>query len=340
VTQEDDLVDSDNNVYLSKVLLFSNGSSQVAQELRSLTETNVSSNCINTIGMFPVISRCRTSLGEICLSVWIISNAERFANFRTGYFSGASHSIILIQEDEDISNIHELLRISPQGLPVTLLKVEKNCDEDNLEELPVIYPDNFSNNEQHRTIVLQKINDLNKIDKVFSAIGLKITNDIISGEYETYSPQLNQTYNIHKLYNKRSFDKASELVSRLGYILNKDGTVEITKGEFTFTIDFYRNSVKCTMTNCLHCSRKCVHSRKLCIVEKEKGFANFGSIDNLRSLAILYAIHDGNFTRLMGDNPREDVQYQLERLKQLYLKNCVHEKNLELFPFLTKRKER
>ena len=307
----------DENIYLSKILLFTKDSHRIAEQLKDYSESTVSTNCINTIGMYPLISRIETPLGILCMSIWIISDDQRFEQFRMAYYSGSSHSIILKTKEEDNESLSELFVITPQGVPTTILTINDNENIDLSENL---------NQDNRRTIYYKSIEDLSLLANVFNDVGHKIADDIASGEYQTFAPQLVKPSKIFKLYNKKSFEKVQDLVGKLGYTLQDTGVVTLTKDIFTFDIDFYRNQVKAKITNCLTCEKHCKHYRKLCVVEEDQGFSNFVHFDNLRALAILYSIHDGNFSTLAGARPRENMKYQLEKLKTLYEVNCPHYK--------------
>ncbi len=317
---------SDENIYLSKVLLFTQDAIELAENLKAFSESTVNTNCLNTIGMYPLIFRLDTPLGKLCMSIWIINDSPRFNRFRMAYYAGSSHSIILRRDQEDNENISNLYSLTPQGVPTTILSVG-NSFENSENVLPDSIPD-----EEHRSpIYLKKINELQTISAVFTEIGMKISQDILSGEYQTFSPQLIKPSNVFKLYNKKSFDKAQTLVKRLGYNLQESGIVTIIKDGFTFDIDFYRNQVKAFISSCLDCEKGCKHYRKLCVIEEDQGFSNFIHFDNLRALAILYSIHDGNFVNLTGARKREDIDYQLKKLRSLYEVNCEFHKDEQSF---------
>ncbi len=317
---------SDENIYLSKVLLFTQDAFALAENLKAFSESTVSTNCLNTIGMYPLIFRLETPLGKLCMSIWIINDSPRFNQFRMAYYSGSSHSIILCRDQEENENISNLYSLTPQGVPSTILKVG-NDFENSENTLPDSIPD-----EGHRSpIYFKTISELQSISEVFNEIGMKIAQDILSGEYQTFSPQLIKPSNVFKLYNKKSFDKAQTLVKRLGYNLQENGVVTIIKDGFTFDIDFYRNQVKAFISSCLDCEKGCKHYRKLCVIEEDQGFSNFIHFDNLRALAILYSIHDGNFGNLTGARKREDIDYQLKKLRSLYEVNCDFHKDEQSF---------
>ncbi len=317
---------SDENIYLSKVLLFTQNAIALAENLKSFSESTVSTSCLNTIGMYPLIFRLVTPLGKLCMSIWIINDSPRFNQFRMAYYSGSSHSIILCRDQEENENISNLYSLTPQGVPSTILKVG-NDFENSENTLPDSIPD-----EEHRSpIYFKTISELQSISAVFNEIGMKIAQDILSGEYQTFSPQLIKPSNVFKLYNKKSFDKAQTLVKKLGYVLQENGIVTIIKDGFTFDIDFYRNQVKAFISSCLDCEKGCKHYRKLCVIEEDQGFSNFIHFDNLRALAILYSIHDGNFVNLTGARKREDINYQLKKLKSLYEINCEFHKDEQSF---------
>jgi hypothetical protein len=317
---------SDENIYLSKVLLFTQDAIALAENLKDYSESTVSTNCLNTIGMYPLIYRLETPLGKLCMSIWIINDSPRFNQFRMAYYSGSSHSIILCKNQEDYDNITRLYSLIPQGVPTTILSLGNNIviSENQL-------PDSIPSEEHRSPILFNSINKLESISNVFNDIGMKIAQDILSGEYQTFSPQLIKPSNIFKLYNKKSFDKAHSIVQRLGYNLQENGIVTIIKDGFTFDIDFYRNQVKAYITSCLNCEKGCKHYRKLCVIEEDQGFSNFIHFDNLRALAILYSIHDGNFVTLTGVRKREDIEYQLKKLRSLYEVNCEFHKDEQVF---------
>ncbi|NHJ31323.1 MAG: hypothetical protein FK732_00530 [Asgard group archaeon] len=317
---------SDENIYLSKILLFTQDPIDLAENLKIFSESTVDTNCLNTIGMYPLIFRLETPLGKLCMSIWIINDSPRFNQFRMAYYSGSSHSIILCKNQGEYENISDLYTLTPQGVPITLLSVG-NSFESSENILPNSIPD-----EEHRSpIYFDKINELESISTVFNEIGLKIAQDILSGEYQTFSPQLVKPSNIYKLYNKKSFDKAQNLVNRLGYNLQENGIVTLVKNGFTFEIDFYRNEVKVYLSSCLTCEKGCKHYRKLCVIEEDQGYSNFIHFDNLRALAILYSIHDGNFESLTGDRKHEDIEYQLKKLRTLFEVNCEFHKEEQAF---------
>ena len=317
---------SDENIYLSKILLFARDAVDLAENLKNYSESTVNTNCLETIGMYPLIYRMETPLGKLCMSIWIINENPRFNQFRMAYYSGSSHSIILYRNQSEYETISDLYTLTPQGVPTTILSVG-NSNDITENQLPDSIPD-----EEHRSpIFFKSVNELSSLDKIFSEIGLKIAQDILSGEYQTFSPQLVKPSNVFKLYNKKSFDKAQNLVRRLGYNLQENGIVTIKKDGFTFDIDFYRNQVKAFISTCLSCEKGCKHYRKLCVIEEDQGFSNFIHFDNLRALAILYSIHDGNFVTLTGERKREDIEYQLKRLRSLYEVNCEFHKDDQVF---------
>lgn len=307
----------DENIYLTKILLFTNDAYQIAEELTKHSETTVNTNCINTIGMYPIISRIKTHIGILCMSIWIISDNRRFEQFRMAYYSGASHSIILKKATDDNEKVAGLFVITPQGVPTTILTVCENEIETNRLTDIFSYPDS-------RAIHYKSISNVSLISDVFNEIGQRISDEIISGEYQTFTPQLDNPSKIFKLYNKKSFDKVQNLVSKLGYELQDNGIVTLSKDIFTFDIDFYQNQVKAKITNCITCDKQCKHYQKLCVIEEDQGFSNFVHFDNLRALAILYSIHDGSFTTLAGERPKENIKYQLKKLKSLYEVNCPY----------------
>ncbi|MBN1328795.1 MAG: hypothetical protein JXA54_04915 [Candidatus Heimdallarchaeota archaeon] len=317
-TQDNSINDT---IYLSKILLFTKDAQIFADKMKDLSESTVSTNCLNTIGMYPLISRVDTQLGRLCMSIWIISSAERFSQFRMAYYSGSSHSIILVKETESYENLSYLYQMSPRGVPVTILTISsssKNYQNNRLE---------IDDEEENRLISYKTINSISDLNNIFDEIGIKISNDILSGEYRIFSPQLIKPSNVFKLYNIKSFEKVQDIISRLGYHLDDNGIVVINKNDFTFEIDFYRNQVKANVTNCLSCNQKCKHYRKLCVVEEEQGYSNQIHFDNLRALAILYSIYEGNFETLTGEKPKEDIKYQLHRLRSLYEVNCPEYKD-------------
>ncbi len=316
---------SDEHIYLSKVLLFTRDSTGLAEKLRAYSESTVNTNCLDTIGMYPLIYRLETPLGKLCMSVWIINDNPRFNQFRMAYYSGSSHSIILCNSPEEYDNMVDLYTLTPQGVPTTILSIgmDNIFTENQL-------PESIPSEELRSPIYFKSLEQLESISTIFNEIGLKITQDILSGEYQTFTPQLVKPSNVFKLYNKKSFDKAQILVGRLGYTLQENGIVTIYKDDFTFEIDFYRNQVKAFITSCLNCEKGCKHFRKLCVIEEDQGFSNFIHFDNLRALAILYSIHDGNFISLTGERKREDIDYQLKRLWSLFEVNCEYYKEEQI----------
>ncbi|NHK29755.1 MAG: hypothetical protein FK730_00285 [Asgard group archaeon] len=322
---------SNETIYLSKILLFTEDAHSLAEQLRDLSESTVNTNCLNTIGMYPLISRITTDLGTLCMSIWIISMDNRFDQFRMAYYSGSSHSIIL-HNNRDISSISNLFNITPQGIPTTFLSISNNETNDN----EITLPDDIVAENDQRNIAIRTLNNLDDITSIFEEIGQRITQELISGEYQTFTPQMVKPSNIFKLYNKRSFEKVQDIIKSLGYELNEDGVVILHKDKYTFEIDFYRNQVKANITDCLTCEKQCKHYRKLCIVEEDQGFSNSLHFDNLRALAILYSIHDGEFVDLNGGKTSEDVQNQLRRLKEIYEVNCPY--YLEEQQFLEQKK--
>ncbi|NHJ38542.1 MAG: hypothetical protein FK731_00815 [Asgard group archaeon] len=318
--RDDSDQDSQNEtIYLSKVLLFTENAHSLAEQLRDLSESTVNTNCLNTIGMYPLISRITTDLGTLCMSIWIISLDSRFEQFRMAYYSGSSHSIILHNSNDDCS-LTDLINITPRGIPTTFLTISSNSNEEQIVDLTL--PNGFITDNDQRSISIRTINDINEITTIFEEIGQLIAQELISGEYQTFTPQMVKPSNIYKLYNKRSFEKVQEIINRLGYELNNEGIVILPKNLFTFEIDFYRNQVKANISNCLTCKKQCKHYRKLCVVEEDQGFSNSLHFDNLRALAILYAIHDNEFVSLAGGKASEDIFQQLRRLREIYEVNC------------------
>jgi hypothetical protein len=274
--------------------------------------------------MYPLISKITTDLGTLCMSIWIISTDDRFDQFRMAYYSGSSHTILFCNEEEELASISDLYNLAPQGVPITILtnNSESECDTDIIDSIC---------ENQERPILFKSISCLDDINTVFESIGHKIINDLLSGEYQTFTPQMVKPSNVYKLYNKKSFEKVEKLVNQLGYKLNNQGLVEISRGFYTFEIDFYRNQVKANVTCCLRCEKRCKHYRKLCVVEEDQGFSNTVHFDNLRALAVLYAIHEDEFVSLIGDKEKENITEQLLRLKEIYEINCSYYKEEQAF---------
>ena len=330
-SQSNESEDSE-NVYLSKILLFTNDTQNVIKKLKNLSNATVTSNCINTIGMYPLISRIDTPLGKLNMSIWVISLDERFSQFRLSFYSGASHSIILCKNQEEFDNINDVYTITPTGVPTTFIRQVANEDSDAEENQCMHFVTHANESlENQRQVFYQTINELTDLIGVFNDIGRKIADDIISGEFSTFTPQFVKQKNVYKLYNKRSFEKVRSLISKLGYDLLDNGQVIIPKDGFTFEIDFYRNQVKATMTSCLTCEKACKHFRRLCVIEEDQGYSNFIHFDNLRALAILYSIHDNEFKSLTGNHQREDISYQLQKIRTLFEINCVFEQEEKQF---------
>ena len=319
---QNDLEGDNSNIYLSKILLFTPNAQNIAEELSSLSESTVSTNCLNTIGMFPLIERIQTSLGILCMSIWIISTDERFEQFRLGYYSGASHSIILCNNEEELQSLRDLYSITPISIPTTILKRIPETSEEAIDQEGILLVEGLIEDYPGRPIYYRNISKINDLKNIFNEIGQKISEEIMSGEYRTFTPQLIRPKNIYKLYNKRSFEKVKELVEKLGYTLEENGIVYISKDEFTFEVDFYRNQVTAMINYCLECDKRCKHYRKLCVIEENQGYSNQIHFDNLRALAILYSLHDGEFLKLTGERKREDIKNQLKKLKELYYENC------------------
>ena len=317
------------NVYLSKILLFTRDARKIAEELKPLSENSVSTNCLNTIGMYPLIEHIETPMGTLSMSIWIISTLDRFSQFRMGYYSGASHSIILCNDQEEFDNFESLYNMTPSGVPITILKKTEIEVEFDQENLLVTNESLFEN--QGRTTNYRFISDLDSIRQIFKDIGRRISEDIASGQYHTFTPQLVNPKNIFRFFDKKSFEKVQELVGNLGYELDEQGVVRITKDKFTFDIDFYRNQVTANISKCLLCEKRCKHYRKLCVIQEDQGYSNHIHFDNLRALAILYSIHDGDFVKLVGKNAKEDIDFQLQRLQQMYMINCEFEQEEKKF---------
>ncbi|NHJ04677.1 MAG: hypothetical protein EAX90_07635 [Candidatus Heimdallarchaeota archaeon] len=313
---------ANNNIYLSKVLIFTQNALDLAEELKDNASSTMTTSCLNTIGMYPLIERINTPLGILCMSIWIISTQQRFEQFRLGYYSGASHSIILCNNQEELNNISNLYQITPLGVPTTILKRIPNDTDESIDEQGILLINDIIEEDQSRPIFYHNFQSITDLKNVFQEIGQKIAEDIASGEYHTFTPQIMQPKNVYKLYNKRSFDKVQELVEKLGYKLEENGVVNIAKGDFIFEIDFYRNHVTAMINYCVKCNKKCKHYRRLCVLEQAQGYSNQIQFDNLRALAILYSIHDGQFLNLSGEKRIEDIQYQLQKLKSVYEANC------------------
>lgn len=323
--------DNSENVYLSKILLFTKDTENVINKLKYLSNATVTSNCINTIGMYPLISRIDTPLGKLNMSIWVISLEERFSQFRLSYYSGASHSIILCKDQEEFDVSNDIYSITPSGVPTTFIKqiTSEDSEEEN-QHLHIISQEN-ENLENQRKVYYRTIDNLTDLNEIFNDIGQKIADDIVSGEFSTFTPQLVKQRNVFKLYNKKSFEKVRSLIGKLGYELKDNGQVIIPKDIFTFEIDFYRNQVKATMTKCLTCEKVCKHYRRLCVIEENQGYSNFIHFDNLRALAILYSIHDNKFKSLSGNHKQEDIDYQLRKIQTLYEINCIFEQEEKQF---------
>lgn len=319
------------NTYLCKVLLFTYSPVSVARQLKDILGINITINSINTIGLFPLVARTETDLGPICINVWVINNNSRFASFREGYFSGASHSIILCTNDETDDEIHELYNLSPEGITTTI--VQKNTSNQRIIEENVndfFEPDNQNNeNQLERDVYFKQIPSLTDFSVIVNHIGSVITREIIEGDYETYNSTAVKTRK-KILEDHVSYDKIRQLVTKMGYEL-ENGKVKTFYDDILFEIDFYRNSVRATMVNCLDCDMSCKHTKKLCVVVEEKGFSNIGDFANLRALAILYAIKDKSFFSLTGKTKSEDINYQLKKLRTMFETNCPYYKTDEKF---------
>ncbi len=313
------------NVYLCKILLFTEDARKLAEKLRPISGNSVSTNCLDTIGMYPLVEHIETSLGTLAMSIWIINTEEKFSQFRMGYFSGASQSIVLCNDQEELNNFEKLYLMTPTGVPTTVLSKNANDNELPLDQENILLANEPLFENQGRMINYRKISDLQSIRTVFKDIGNKISEDIASGHYHIFTPDLVSPSNIYRFYNKESFNKVQELVGKLGYELNEKGIVSISQTEFSFEVDFYRNQVAAFISNCLHCEKKCKHYRKLCVIEEDQGYSNKIHFDNLRALAILYAIHDGDFEKLHGKNEKENISFQLQRLRNHYQVNCEFE---------------
>jgi len=340
-SQSDETEDSE-NVYLSKILLFTNDTENVIKKLKNLSNATVTANCINTIGMYPLISRIDTPLGKLNMSIWVISLEERFSQFRLSYYSGASHSIILCNNQQEFDNSSDIYSITPSGVPTTFVRQTTVEDPEANENqcLHFVTEENESV-ENQRQVFYRTINDITDLSGVFNDIGLKIADDIVSGEFSTFTPQLVKQRNVFKLFNRKSFEKVRSLIGKLGYDLLDNGQVIIPKDIFTFEIDFYRNQVKATMNKCLTCEKACKHYRRLCVIEEDQGYSNFIHFDNLRALAILYSIHDNEFNSLEGNHKREDIAYQLRKIQTLYEVNCTFEQEEKQFQkILTQKKSK
>ncbi|NHJ47305.1 MAG: hypothetical protein FK733_05900 [Asgard group archaeon] len=323
---------SDETIFLSKILLFTNNTHELAERLRDYSESTVNTNCLNTIGMYPLISRISTDMGTLCMSIWIISAESRFDQFRMAYYSGSSHSIILNINSDEQSDLSDLYNLTPQGVPTTVLSIANDDSNDSNVS------NSFNTENDERLILLRSISRIDEINSVFEEIGQKIIQDLISGEYQTFTPQMVKPSNVYKLFNKRSFEKVETIVNQLGYNLSEEGVVMIPKDFYTYEIDFYRNQVKANITSCLFCEKRCKHYRKLCVIEDDQGFSNTVNFDNLRALAILYSIHDGEFISLTGEKDREDITHQLTRLKEIFEVNCPTYKDEQ--EFLKQQKKR
>lgn len=328
--------DSD-NIYLSKILIFTSDAHSVADHLSAYSESSINLNCLNTIGMYPFISRIETSLGILCLSNWIINPSQQFSQFRLPYYSGASHVIVLCNDQLEQENVNDLLALIPNGVPITLVTIgEKIIENDSLPQ----FIQEYLSEESTTKIRFQEIDTINNLSEVFHNIGQLIADSILSGEYETYIPDRTKTSKIRKLYLKRSFSKIQELVGNLGYTLEESGKVTVLQKKFTYEVDFYRNSVTANITKCQNCTESCKHYRKLCVVEDKQGYSNFGQFDNLRALAILYSIYNNSFTTLQGEKPHENVKYQLNRLDSLYQTNCKIVREEKQFEKLQNRQKK
>jgi len=335
---EENEIETTPNIYLSKLLLFSDDIKTLAQQLRNWSESAININCLNTIGMYPVISKVQTRLGTLCMSIWLINNEARFDLFRAAYFSGVCHSIIVTKNPSDIELVRGLASIAPKGIPITF--VAMNQEQNFNREVVNRTINNLNVSDQSRNIFYKKINSLEEISSVFEIIGQKIAQDIISGEYHTFISNSNKPANIYKIFNKNTFEKVKNLVMKIGYELLPDGIVLVHDKKFTFEVDFYRNQVKANITQCLNCPKPCKHYRKLCVVEEKKGYSNYLQFDNLQALAVLYALHDGSFYSLKGGKTNEDIAYQLERLWSLYEVNCPYLKDEGILEEKTKKQKR
>lgn len=319
------------NFYLTKVLLFASDALQIAEELKSLSNLNVSTNCLNTIGMYPLIERVETPIGTVCISIWIINTNERFDPFRLGYYSGASHTILLYRNQEDLNNFSQLHSYAPSGVPTTILTLANSENDIQIDEQGIILDQNSFNALNRDLLFFRNISQISDLRIILNDLGQRIIEDIVAGEYRTFTPQIVKPSQYQEFYNNESMIKTKELVERLGYIFGENGKVNVMKDDFTFQIDFYRNQVTASISACENCEERCKHYRKLCVVEKAQGYSNAVQYDNLRGLAILYSLYDGNFFSLTGDRKKEDIEFQLNRLKTLYNANCRYMKEEQTY---------
>jgi len=312
--------DSNANIYLSKVLLFSDDIQTIALKLKDSSESAININCLNTIGMYPIIAKVETPLGTLCMSVWLISNEARFELFRTAYYSGVCHSIIITRNHSDLELVSSLVTLAPKDIPITFVSLGEGevFDRELVDRaISLVNPP-----EMPQSLFFNQINSLEDISTVFNAIGQKIARDIRSGEFHTFVSDTSKPVNVYKLYNKSVFEKIRDLIGKIGYELLPEGIVIVHDKKFTYEVDFYRNQVKANISQCIHCPKPCKYYRKLCVLEEKRGYSNYLHFDNLQALAVLYALHDGSFYQLKGERPTEDIAFQLNRLWSLYETHC------------------
>ncbi|MBD3189269.1 MAG: hypothetical protein GF308_01420 [Candidatus Heimdallarchaeota archaeon] len=316
----------DNPVYLSKILLFANNLDEITERLRDFTNSTIQSSCLNTIGMFPLIMRIPTNLGTLCLSIWVINLHPRFNCFHEGYFTGASHAIIFQNEIANDQRLINILEKIPTSIPTTIVN-EQTGEEEEIDHEEFLLPENFD--EEQRIIIHRCFNDTTSLKEVFIEISHRLSEAMLSGNYQTYLPQCIKPQISHKTFKEEHYKELQKIVNKLGYKLDEDGVVRIPIDEFILAVDFYHNNITAIISECLHCDKKCQHSKKLCVVEEEKGYSNVCNPHYLRALAILYSIHEGKFLAMPGDKRREDINYQLKSLKKLFEANCYYHKTGE-----------
>lgn len=312
----------DSPVYLSKVLLFADNLDEITERLRAFTNSTIQSSCLNTIGMFPLIMRIPTNLGTLCLSIWVINLHPRFTCFHEGYFTGASHAIIFQKDEANNQRLADILEKIPISIPTTI--VNESTETREIDHEDFLLPENFD--EEQRIIIYRHFNDNTSLREVFIEISHRLSEAMLSGNYQTYLPQCIKPQISQKTFKEEHYKQLQKIVNKLGYHLDDDGVVRIPLEEFTLAVDFYHNNITAIMTECLHCDKKCQHSKKLCVIEEEKGYSNVCNPYYLRALAILYSIHEGAFLSMPGNKRREDISYQLKSLKTLFEANCYYHK--------------
>ncbi|MFW9922166.1 MAG: hypothetical protein ACFFDW_02640 [Candidatus Thorarchaeota archaeon] len=281
------------------------------QALREISAHN-KSNLLEMIGVDPVIFRSETEAGTVDLQVWITTLPSSSMNraVMPFYFTGARKYLFMCSTQNAVNFVSEVIELASD-----------------------------------------QMNALNEIVILFPTKGLDFKYSKVKKEFEAFfKSKLLKNYSFHRWESSANLAKlfeeiidnlvrtipeemgfapvgfdlqiVEEMVRRHGYAVNENHEVVIIKDGIVFRIDLHRNTVFVELTDCFECDQECKVTKKLCILVADKGFANISGLGDLRILSILYAIEDGTIFHLKGEKPNEDINFQLNDLKQQFAKKC------------------